>query len=194
MPAVERYGLCPRLDRVVFDNSLAWIVSAREQLDQLAMCNINLSGPSLLDRELVEHMEREIRRSGIPPEKLCFELSETAAIANLSRVRSVIATLGQLGCKFALDDFGSGVSSFTFLRDLPINFIKIDGSFISRMDEDPVCEEMVRSINRISHVLGCATVAESVEDVQTLYALDALGIDFAQGFYVGRPEPVDFKP
>jgi EAL domain-containing protein (putative c-di-GMP-specific phosphodiesterase class I) len=156
------------------------------------MCNINLNGPSLLDRGLVEHIEQEIRRSGIPPEKICFEVSETAAIANLSSARAVIDKLGKVGCKFALDDFGSGVSSFTFLRGLPINFIKIDGAFVTRLLEDQVCEEMVGSINRVSHVLNCLTVAESVEDARTLDALDAIGVDFAQGFHIARPEPIDF--
>ena len=192
MPAVERYGLSSKLDRVVFDRSLAWLIDSRDQLDQLAMCNINLNGPSLLDRGLVEHIEQEIRRSGIPPEKICFEVSETAAIANLSSARAVIDKLGKVGCKFALDDFGSGVSSFTFLRGLPINFIKIDGAFVTRLLEDQVCEEMVGSINRVSHVLNCLTVAESVEDARTLDALDAIGVDFAQGFHIARPEPIDF--
>ena len=192
MPAVERYGLSSKLDRVVFDRTLAWLIESRDQLEQLAMCSINLSGPSLLDRGLVEHIDQAIKRSGIPPEKICFELSETATIANLSSARSVIAKLGKAGCKFALDDFGSGVSSFSFLRDLPINFIKIDGSFVTRLMEDQVCEEMVGSINRISHVLNCLTVAESVEDARTLDALDAIGVDFAQGFHIGRPEPIDF--
>ena len=192
MPAVERYGLCSKLDRVVFDRSLNWIVESRDQLDRLAMCSINLSGPSLLDRDLVEHIDEEIKRSGIPPEKICFELSETAAIAHLSSARAVIDKLGKTGCKFALDDFGSGVSSFTFLRDLPINFIKIDGSFVTRMLADPVCGEMVRSINSVSHVLNCKTVAESVEDARTLHALHTLGVDFAQGYHIGRPEPIDF--
>lgn len=192
MPAVERYGLSSKLDRVVFDRSLAWLVESRDQLDQLAMCNINLSGPSLLDSGLVEHIDQAIKRSGIPAEKICFELSETAAIANLSSARAVIDKLGKAGCKFALDDFGSGVSSFTFLRGLPINFIKIDGAFVTRLLEDQVCEEMVGSINRVSHVLNCLTVAESVEDARTLDALDAIGVDFAQGFHIARPEPIDF--
>lgn len=193
MPAIERYGLCAKLDRVVFDRSLDWIVGSRDQLDKLSMCSINISGPSLLDHELVEHIDKEIRRSGVPANKICFELSETAAIANLSSARSVIDKLGKTGCKFALDDFGSGVSSFTFLRDLPINFIKIDGGFVTRMLEDPVCGEMVRSINSVSQVLNCQTVAESVENARTLDALDALGVDFAQGYHIGRPEAIGFK-
>lgn len=190
MPTVERHGLCTRVDRAVFDKTLAWLVSARDQLDCLAMCNINISGQTLLDAELLQYIDREVKRSDIPPEKICFELTEAAVIANFSGARAAIAQLADTGCKLALDSFGSSASSFSFLRDLPIDFIKIDGSFVTRMLEDEICEEMVNSINRVSHVLNCATVAKSVENAQTLDALDILGVDFAQGFHVGRPEPI----
>ncbi len=191
MPTVERYGLCAKLDRAVFDRTLAWVMNAREQLDQLSMCSINLSGPSLLDQGLVEHIDRSIRRSGIPPHKFCFELSETAAIANLSGARAVVAKLGKSGCRFALDDFGSGMSSFTFLRDLPIDFVKIDGGFVTRLLEDPVCREMVNATHRVSKLLGSSTIAESVENAQTLDALQTMGVDYAQGFHIGSPKAIN---
>ncbi len=192
MPAAERYGLAPKIDLMVLTQCLEWLETSPRVLEDLASCAINITAHSLRDSRVLDNMVALVRNSNVPGEKLCFEISETTTIANLSSAREFIARLAEHGCRFSLDDFGSGMSSFQFLRDLPIEFLKIDGLFVRGMLEDQVSQAMVRSINEISHVLGRKTIAESVESEDIIIKLKDYGVDFAQGFIVDRPHRIRF--
>lgn len=133
-------------------------------------------------------LTRCLKESGIPPKKICFEITETAAIANLSSAISFINALHALGCKFALDDFGSGVSSFAYLKNLPVDFLKIDGLFVKDILDDPVDRSMIQSINHIGHLMNKKTIAEFVENEQILDALRQIGVDYCQGYAIGYPK------
>ncbi|MEM7351445.1 MAG: EAL domain-containing protein [Acidobacteriota bacterium] len=189
--AAERYGLVRRIDRWVVEKALDALAQQRSSLDRLGFCSINLSGRSVGDRELIELIVERLASSGVPPEKICFEITETVAIANLTRATDFIRQLRALGCRFALDDFGSGLSSFGYLRNLPVDFIKIDGMFVRDILQDPMDLVMIKSIHDLGRVMGKKTIAEFVENEEILAKLTELGIDFAQGFHVGPPQPLD---
>ena len=155
------------------------------------MCSINLSGLSLGDEGFLDDVILEFSEFGIPPGKICFEITETAAISNLQLAIRFINKLRGLGCKFALDDFGSGLSSFAYLRNLPVDYLKIDGVFVKDIAVDPVSLAMVKSINEIGHVMGMQTIAEFVEDDAILAKLAELGVDFAQGYGIAKPAPIE---
>ena len=129
-------------------------------------------------------------KTPLPPESICFEITETAAIANMSKALQFMNELKDLGCRFSLDDFGSGLSSFTYLKNLPVDFLKIDGSFVRDMTHDPIDYAMVESINNVGHVMGIETIAESVEDLEILAKLRELNVDYAQGYGIQRPQPL----
>lgn len=192
LPAAERYGVMPALDRWVVQQAF---VALRRHLDHLApdlvRYHINLSGASLGEEHFVAFLRDQFAASNVPCSAVCFEITETAAIANIQRVAGIIHQLRALGCEFALDDFGSGLSSFRYLKHLPVDLLKIDGAFVKNMATDPVDRAMVASINQIGHVLGIRTVAEYVEDADSLEALKQMGVDYAQGYHIGRPAPVD---
>ena len=140
-------------------------------------------------------MISELESQKLPAGAICFEITETAAISNLSRVVHFMQTLKRLGCKFSLDDFGSGLSSFTYLKNLPVDYLKIDGQFIRNVAEDSVDEEMVKAIHQVGNAMGIETIAERVETRQVLDKLGALGVEFAQGYYIARPASVTtFEP
>jgi len=163
-----------------------------KQIWQTGECYaINLSGQSLGDENLLEFVTSELDSSGVSAERICFEITETAAVANLRSAQRFIATLRKRGCVFALDDFGSGLSSFAYLKRLPVDYLKIDGRFVKDMLTDPIDHAMVDSINQLGHVVGVQTIAESVENEAILDRLSLLGVDYAQGFYIHRPEPLD---
>ena len=195
IPAAERYILMPAVDRWVInhlfstqgENLRSW---SRLEQGRGFLFAINLSGTSLSDEGFLSYIKRQFSKWEIPHDAICFEVTETAAIANLARARELISNLKELGCYFALDDFGAGLSSFSYLRDLPVDYLKIDGSFVRHMAEDPVDYAMVESINQIGHILGLKTIAEWAEDNATLNQLRALNVDFAQGYGVGEPEPM----
>ena len=151
------------------------------------MYSINISGQSLCQESFLEFVYRCLCRGNVNPEIICFEITETVAITNFSVVTRFIHRVHELGGKFALDDFGTGMSSFGYLQELPVDFVKIDGLFVHDMDKNPVHEAMVRSINDISHVLGKRTIAEFVEREAVFDQLQALGVDYAQGYLHGRP-------
>ena len=151
---------------------------------------INLSGNSLNDDAILCFVKDELARYGVPPSSVCFEITETAAIANLDRAIRFITELKQLGCLFALDDFGSGLSSFSYLRNLPVDFLKIDGSFIRGLDSDPVNVALVAAISKLGRTMRIETIAEFVENDATLQLLAEIGIDYAQGYGIGRPRPL----
>jgi EAL domain-containing protein (putative c-di-GMP-specific phosphodiesterase class I) len=153
--------------------------------------SINLSGQSLSDDDFLDVVVEEISRSKIDEDMICFEITETAAIANLLRAKRLISILRGMGCLFSLDDFGSGLSSFGYLKNLDVSFLKIDGGFIRDICSDPVNESMVRSINEVGHVLGMKTIAEFVENDDILNRLKDIGIDYAQGYRIEKPHPID---
>jgi EAL domain-containing protein (putative c-di-GMP-specific phosphodiesterase class I) len=158
---------------------------------RVASCSVNLSGMSLGDEQILERVGAWARDSGMDPSILCFEVTETAAIRNLSQARWFVDRLRDMGCRMALDDFGTGLSSFAYLKGLPVDLIKIDGTFVRDMLNDPVDRAVVTAINDIAHEVGMRTVAEFVEDDATFDALRRIGVDFAQGYGIARPLPLD---
>jgi diguanylate cyclase (GGDEF)-like protein/PAS domain S-box-containing protein len=191
LPAAERYGAIGRLDRWVV---ATWFKRLREHpgvLDRLTVSSINLSAHSVGDAGMLEFIQSEANRQGIPPQKICFELTETAAIANLSGAIEFMTRLRQAGFTFALDDFGVGLSSFAYLRSLPVSYVKIDGVFVREIARNNIDRAMVRSISDVAHSMGKMTIGEFVEDETILDALGELGVDYAQGYAIGRPQPVD---
>ena len=154
------------------------------------MCSINLSGQSFGVPNLTSRIEAAIKQSGINPANICFEVTETAAIADLAQAQDFIRDLRNIGCKFALDDFGAGLSSFTYLRELALDYVKIDGSFVKDMLTDKVAATMVQSINDMGSVMGLQTVAEYVENAELATELTWMGVDFGQGFGIDQPTPI----
>jgi diguanylate cyclase (GGDEF)-like protein len=187
MPAAERYNLAAALDRWVIEHSFAWYAGQGERLTM----SINLSGGSLSDTSLLDFIKDSLAGYHIPPETVCFEVTETAAIANLETAVGFIRELRELGCSFALDDFGSGLSSFAYLKQLPVSYLKIDGAFVRDMDADPVNSAMVSAINQLGKVMGIKTIAEFVENDRILSKLANIGVDYAQGYGVARPRPLE---
>lgn len=191
LPSTERYNLSIKIDEWVVRNVFEWMASKKNKLNQIDYCTINLSGLSIDNEMFLEYVLYHLQTSGLPGEKICFEITETAAIANLAKATRFINKLNSHGCLFALDDFGSGVSSFGYLKNLPVDYIKIDGSFIKNMMNDPIDLAMTRSINDIAHVMGKKTIAEFVEDEQILNMLKKIGVDYAQGYVIGRPRRIN---
>ncbi len=190
IPAAERYGLMPLLDRWVVENALGVLAQRHGQTDRpIAICAINLSGATVGDQEFLAFLREQIKRHQLPPGMICFEVTETTAIANLSNAIRFIHELQDLGCRFALDDFGAGMSSFAYLKQLPVDYLKIDGSFVKDMLEDPVDYAMVEMISRLGRLMGKQTIAEFVESDAIFSALGEIGVDYAQGYAIARPQP-----
>jgi diguanylate cyclase (GGDEF)-like protein/PAS domain S-box-containing protein len=190
MTAAERYGITPNIDRWVIENAFRWLVSEADERARLTMCSINLSGQSLGDDKFLPYVIDQFHRSGLDASKICFEITETAAIASFSQANRFIQALKELGCKFALDDFGTGLSSFGYLKHFPVDYLKIDGSFVKEILHDPIDREMVRSINEIGHLTGKQTIAEFAENQEIINMLQSLGVDYAQGYGVSQPQRV----
>lgn len=191
LSAAERYQLLPQIDRWVLRNALAALKSQAGALRGRGMrFSINLSGPSIADEGFLQHLESSVRDSGLPPELLCFELTETAAISNLARADRLMQRMRTLGCTFALDDFGTGLSSLAYLKALPVSTLKIDGSFVRDAATNQRTESMVRAIAQLAHTMGMETVAEYVETDELRIRMAALGVDFGQGFAIGKPLPL----
>ncbi|MEJ2508245.1 MAG: EAL domain-containing protein [Gammaproteobacteria bacterium] len=193
MPAAERFGLVHSVDRWAVRNAIEYLTELHAG-DQPVHFAINLSGRAFEDRELLPLISASLRESGLEPSALTFEITETAAIANLSAAMTFIGKLKDMGCQFALDDFGSGFCSFTYLKHLPVDKLKIDGSFVQGLAHTSVDQAMVQSMNQIAHALGKVTIAEFVQDETTLDLLRSYGVDFAQGHYVGRPRTCLKRP
>jgi EAL domain-containing protein (putative c-di-GMP-specific phosphodiesterase class I) len=191
IPAAERYQMMPAIDRWVLSATLAALAERRPARDDVNVCAVNLSGQSLCDDHFLASVVDMLHASSINPAHVCFEITETAAIANLARAMHFISVLKGMGCRFALDDFGSGLSSFMHLKRLPVDFLKIDGGFVRSMVKDPVDAAMVEAINRIGLVMGIRTIAEAVENDETLERLRDLGVNYAQGTIIARPEPFE---
>lgn len=188
--AAERYGITPAIDRWVIENAFRWLVSEADEREKLAMCAINLSGQSFGDDKFLPFVIDQFQKSGLDASKICFEITETAAVASFSQANRFIQALKELGCKFALDDFGTGLSSFGYLKHFPVDFLKIDGSFVREILRDPIDREMVRSINEIGHLTGKQTIAEFAENAEIIEMLTSLGIDYAQGYGIAQPSRV----
>jgi diguanylate cyclase (GGDEF)-like protein/PAS domain S-box-containing protein len=190
--AAERYGLMRSIDRWVIRTCVRYLSTQPPPLlDALTTCSINLSAVSLSDEGLRAYVEDELGAAGVPPGKICFEITETAAIENFQQAERLISGLAALGIRFALDDFGTGMSSYSYLRDMPVSFLKIDGKFVKDVLNDPLDRAMVESINQVSHVMGIETVAEAVPGSATVERLRALGVDYAQGNWLAPPMPID---
>jgi diguanylate cyclase (GGDEF)-like protein/PAS domain S-box-containing protein len=190
LPAAERYGMIPRIDRWVVCEALKWLSSHHPNPEPGWMFFINLSGLSVSEPGFMQFLSETLAEATFPPSMVCFEITETAAISNLIRTREFVTKLKESGCSFALDDFGSGLSSFAYLKSLPVDFIKIDGQFIQDIVKDPVSAVMVRSINEVAKMMDKKTVAEFVEDEATLTVLREIGVDFVQGHFLGHPRSV----
>jgi EAL domain-containing protein (putative c-di-GMP-specific phosphodiesterase class I) len=188
LPAAERYNLMPRVDRWVVQQSLRWLVDHPQDSQ---CCAINLSGQSLSDEQLLEFVFEQLRHTAIDPGRICFEITETAAIANLAKAIRFIGALREKGCRFSLDDFGSGLSSFGYLKNLPVDFLKIDGSFVRNITHNPIDHAMVAAINNIGHTMGLATIAEFIENDDIKALLRAQGVDYGQGYGIARPVPIE---
>ncbi|MEA1890824.1 MAG: EAL domain-containing protein [Pseudomonadota bacterium] len=185
IPAAERYDLMPDIDRWVIDHVLAYMAEKKEKNDVL--CFVNLSANTIDDITLTAFIHEKLEQYQVPAHCVCFEITETAAISNQGAAIQFIHEIRNLGCLFALDDFGTGMSSFSYLRSLPVDFIKIDGEFVRNMGKDKMSKAIVEAINSIGHVAGLETIGEHTESEEILQTLKELGVDFAQGYVIQKP-------
>lgn len=191
LPAAERYNLASRIDRWVVRAALNWLADVRDERGRPALCGVNLSAQSLGDTGFLDYVRAECARTGVSASRLCFEITETAAIANLDTARRFMDALRSDGARFALDDFGKGLSSFGYLRSLPVDYVKIDAQFVRDLLHDPIDLAMVRSINEVARLMNKYTIAEGVESHETLAKLREVGVDYAQGYAIGIPRYID---
>jgi len=191
IPAAERYNLMTFIDRWVLKNTFEWLSQNREHLDTLDLCAINLSGQTIGDPNFIIFLTDLFNEYKIPAEKICFEITETAAVANMSRASVIINELKKNGCRFSLDDFGSGMSSFSYLKNLPVDFLKIDGNFVKDIIEDPIDRSMVQAITQVAQVMNLETIAEFVEKPEIMDLLYSIGVDYAQGYAIEKPIPIE---
>ena len=191
LPAAERYHLMPDLDRWIIRKAFHFLDQHWKELaDQLSLITINLSGQTLNEPNIAAALIEKIGEIRVPPERICFEITETVAVANLDEAIQFMTTVRQHGCKFALDDFGSGVSSFQYLRSLPVDFLKIDGSLITEIADDEVAASMVAAIQQVASVMSLKTIAEYVESEAIKEKLRELGVNYAQGYAIAKPKPL----
>ncbi len=191
LPAAERYNLISKVDYWVIEHAFDLLANNPTFLEDINFCSINLSGASLTNPDVLDFIVVQLDKSSIDGHKICFEITETAAISNLSMAMKFISTLKELGCRFALDDFGSGLSSFAYLKNLPVDFLKIDGMFVKDIADDPIDHAMVKSINEIGQVMGMKTIAEFVENDEIKGMLREIGVNYAQGYGIGKPLPLN---
>jgi EAL domain-containing protein (putative c-di-GMP-specific phosphodiesterase class I) len=195
IPAAERFVLMPAVDRWILAHLLAG------QAERLRLWHarhpdrflfaVNLSATTLMDDSFLPYLKRQFADHEVPYPSVCFEITETAAVSDLGRARGFIQDLKDLGCAFAVDDFGSGFASYAYLKSLPVRYLKIDGNFVRSLEGDPVDRAFVESINRIGHVLGLETIAEWAETPELVEALREMGVDYAQGYGVGEAVPLE---
>ncbi|RKZ36782.1 MAG: hypothetical protein DRQ37_03415 [Gammaproteobacteria bacterium] len=191
-PTAERYGLMPDIDRWVVSRVIRWLADNGDRFTSSRLAiSVNLAGDSLTDERFLDFIIEELEATGASPNQLLFEITETSAIENLAGARRLMNRLKKLGCRFSLDDFGSGMSSFFYLKNLPVDFLKIDGAFVRDIMTDPLDDAIVESANRIGHVLGKQTIAEFVASQDILDRVRELGVDFAQGHALAEPRPLE---
>jgi EAL domain-containing protein (putative c-di-GMP-specific phosphodiesterase class I) len=189
--AAETYNRMTAIDRWVIERVLNWMSINREQLDYFGGFSINVSGHSVNDETFPDFVLEQFSASQAPTGKVCFEITETAAIANLDNAVDFMNRMKIIGCQFSLDDFGTGLSSYSYLRNLPVDYVKIDGVFVRDIANNPGDYAVVRSINEIGHYMGKKTIAEYVEDKEVLARLQEIGVDYAQGWEIERPLPLE---
>ncbi len=191
IPAAERYDLMQRVDRWVIRHALKTLSEIDADVEHgPGRCFINLSGNSLADPDILGFIREQLETFRVPARRLCFEVTETAAISNLETAIELMGSLRRMGCWFALDDFGSGLSSFAYLKNLPVDCLKIDGEFTRKIDVEATDRVFVQAINEVGHTLGLTTIAEFVESAEILETARALGVDYAQGYHITRPRPL----
>ncbi|HEX5719298.1 MAG TPA: EAL domain-containing protein [Thermoanaerobaculia bacterium] len=190
IPAAERYHLIASIDRWVIHAAFVSLACRILSHGDETCFAINLSGQSIGDEYFLEYVLEEMELTGVEPTRICFEITETAAVGNLTQAMRFIEVLKKFGCRFVLDDFGSGLSSFAYLKNLPVDFLKIDGAFVRDMVSSPVQRALVESIHQIGQVMGLRTIAESVENRATLEALKEIGVHYVQGYGLSLPEPL----
>jgi Amt family ammonium transporter len=195
IPAAERYGLMPEIDHWVVEHTLRWLAAYQAAGGTaIQRCAINLSGATLGNDKHTARISDRLIHHCIEPSLICFEITETAAMANLEQAKRFIEEIKEIGCGFALDDFGSGLSSFGYLRELPVDLVKIDGSFVREIDRNRIDRAMVEAIVGIAKVMGLKSIAEFVENARVLSALEEIGVDYAQGYYLAQPKPLATYP
>jgi diguanylate cyclase (GGDEF)-like protein/PAS domain S-box-containing protein len=191
IPAAERYNLMPAIDRWVIRETMESCRKLYEEQKRKEVFCITISGASLADDNLFDYITARIGEYGVAPGDFCFEITETTAISNLSRAMNFIKKLKNIGCTFALDDFGNGFSSFAYLKNLPFDYLKLDGSFVKGIDKDEIDLAMVEAVNKIGHILGMQTIAEFVKDSAIMERLKTIGVDYGQGYEIARPSPLN---
>ncbi|MFT5580230.1 MAG: EAL domain-containing protein (putative c-di-GMP-specific phosphodiesterase class I) [Paraglaciecola psychrophila] len=191
LPAAERYHLMLKIDGWVIKNQFEYLSKNPEHLAALTLCSINISGSSITSTVFQQAVIDQLDYYNIPPEKICFEITETAAISNLSEATVFIQMMQEKGCLFALDDFGTGFSSFAYLKYLPVDYLKIDGVFVKGIVDDPIDYAMVKSIHEVGQIMGKKTVAEFVENPEIESKLKEIGIHYSQGYGIAKPCPID---
>jgi len=190
IPAAERYHLMPKIDRWVIKTTLEKMAETfNKNSDSKLICSINLSGQSFSDDSLVHYIQEQLEKNAVPANKICLEITETAAVSNLTQAVKFMEQLKAIGCHFSLDDFGSGMSSFTYLKNLPVDYLKIDGYFVKTMLENKIDKAMVNAIYQIGSVMGLKIIAEFVENEDIMNELRMMGVDYGQGYGIGKPEP-----
>ncbi|QEN05463.1 EAL domain-containing protein [Thiospirochaeta perfilievii] len=192
IPSAEEYGLMPEIDKIVIEKAAIFckeLLDSKKYTYNYILC-VNISGTSLLDRSLPVYIQNIFQKYKVPPTLFCFEITETATIQNMEIAQNFIRSLRRIGCTFSLDDFGSGFSNFTYLKDMEVENLKIDGSFIKDIENEPIHRAMVESINNIGHIMKMKTVAEFVTNENTREILLDIGVDYIQGYAISKPTPI----
>jgi EAL domain-containing protein (putative c-di-GMP-specific phosphodiesterase class I) len=190
MPAAENFNLMPSIDRWVVEHTLKLLQERINQNDNIGMFSINLSAQSLEDDNFLNFIVDLLDETKVPTDKICFEITESTAISNIISATRFMSILRGMGCRFSLDDFGRGFSSYSYLKNLPVDYLKIDGAFVRDLANDDIDHAMVNSINQIGHTMGVQTIAEFVESEETLEQLIHMGVDHVQGYQLGKPHPM----
>jgi EAL domain-containing protein (putative c-di-GMP-specific phosphodiesterase class I) len=190
MRAAERYRLMGLVDRWVVQTTLAALGRGALAVPAQRSVAINVSAQTLADAQFLEFVVECLDSTGVAPAQVCFEITESAVIANLEHARRFVGVLHGMGCQFALDDFGSGLGSFSSLRNLPLDYLKIDGSFTRNLGRDTVNQAMVTAMIKLARTLNFKVIAEQVEDAAALEAARRMGVDYVQGYAIGRPQPL----
>jgi EAL domain-containing protein (putative c-di-GMP-specific phosphodiesterase class I) len=193
IPAAERFNLISKLDKYIITNAFDFMRTIDASID--CRLSINLSGQSVGNERTLTHINDELSRTGIDPSRICFEVTETAAMTNIASAKKFIRELKNKGCLFALDDFGSGLSSFSYLKNLHVDYLKIDGCFIRNIINDQTDNAMVEAIIKVGNTMGIQTIAEFVESQQIMDKLNSLGVNYVQGHHISSATPItDWKP